>query len=223
MREMKDSNIFWLKKIPKNWDIVKGKFLYSIETGKLDANAEVEGGQYPFFTCSMYPKKIDKYSFDCEALLVAGNGIVGFTQYYNGKFDAYQRTYVLSNFKKINPNFLKYYVSNNLSIEVEPNSVGSVIQFIKLGDLQNFNVCLPPIDEQEEIVYFLDKKIAEINNVIEKTKNTIEDYNKIKYSLIFDKITKGMKKNIELKETGNIHIGKIPSNWAAKKSSTFSR
>ena len=217
MRELKESNVFWLNKIPKDWDLVKGKYLYSIETGKLDANAEVADGEYPFFTCSMYPKRIDTFSFDCEALLVAGNGIVGYTQYYNGKFDAYQRTYVLSKFKRINPNFLKYYVSNNLSIEVKPNSVGSVIQFIKLGDLENFNICVPPMQEQERIVHLLDKKVHKINEIIEKTKKTIEDYKKIKYSLIFNKITKGIHDDVELKETGNIHIGKIPSNWNAKK------
>lgn len=69
-------------------------------------NNAAEDGLYPFFTCSYYPKKINYYDFDCEALLVAGNGIVGYTQYYNGKFNAYQRTYVLSDFKDVDPLYL---------------------------------------------------------------------------------------------------------------------
>lgn len=133
VRAMKASGIEWIGKIPEDWNIIKGKNLYSIETGKLDANAEDPNGNYPFYTCSMYPKRIDTFAFDCEALLVAGNGMVGYTQYYKGKFNAYQRTYVLSDFNGVVPSYLRYYVSNNLSIEVEPNSVGSVIQFIKLG------------------------------------------------------------------------------------------
>ena len=65
-----------------------------IRTGKLDANASSENGQYPFFTCSVTPLKIDTYSYDCECVLVAGNGDLN-VKYYNGKFDAYQRTYII--------------------------------------------------------------------------------------------------------------------------------
>ena len=66
----------------------------NIKTGKLDANASSENGQYPFFICSVTPLKIDTYSYDCECVLVAGNGDLN-VKYYNGKFDAYQRTYII--------------------------------------------------------------------------------------------------------------------------------
>jgi len=70
----------------------------NIKTGKLDANAAVEGGQYPFFTCSRDIFAIDTYAFDCEAILLAGNNAVGDfnVKHYNGKFNAYQRTYVIT-------------------------------------------------------------------------------------------------------------------------------
>ena len=72
--------------------------LVNIKTGKLDANAAVEGGQYPFFTCSRDIFAIDTYAFDCEAILLAGNNAVGDfnVKHYNGKFNAYQRTYVIT-------------------------------------------------------------------------------------------------------------------------------
>ena len=217
MRRMKDSGVFWIGKIPESWKLRRGKNLYKIDTGKLDVNAEEIDGRYPFFTCSMFPKKINTYAFDCEALMVAGNGIVGFTQYYKGKFNAYQRTYVLSDFRDVNPHFLKYYVSNNLSIEVAPNSVGSVIQFIKLGDLQNFHIALPEGSEQEKIVDFLKEKVVEVDKAIEKTKENIEEYKKYKQSIITESITKGIKKEIGLKDSNNIYIGKIPNIWNMKK------
>ena len=66
----------------------------SIKTGKLDANASSVNGKYPFFTCSKEPLSIDTYSYDCECVLVAGNGDLN-VKYYNGKFDAYQRTYII--------------------------------------------------------------------------------------------------------------------------------
>lgn len=213
MAEMKDSGIEWIGEIPDTWTFSKGKYLYKIDTGKLDANAEDIDGIYPFFTCSMYPKKINNYSFDCEALLVAGNGLVGYTQYFNGKFDAYQRTYVLSDFKNINPGYLKYYTTSILSKEVDPKKTGSVIQFIKLGDLENFHVCIPPTNIQERISDFLDKKCAEIDSLhadIEKQIETLEEYKK---SIITEAVTKGLDPDVEMKDSGNQYWRTIPTNW----------
>ena len=216
-REMKDSGVEWLGEIPKGWNVKKGKALYSITTGKLDANAEEPTGIYPFFTCSMFPKKINQYAFDCEALLVAGNGVVGFTQYYKGKFNAYQRTYVLSDFHNIYPLFLKYYVSNNLKREVEQSSVGSVIQFIKLGDLQNFNIAFPEYKEQEKITEYLEMKCQKIDHIIEKTKSSIVEYKKFKQSIITQAVTKGIVPERLMKECDINWIGKIPQDWKVQR------
>ena len=73
---------------------VKVGDITKIKTGKLDANAASEDGEYPFFTCSREPLRISSYSYDCECVLVAGNGDLN-VKYYNGKFDAYQRTYII--------------------------------------------------------------------------------------------------------------------------------
>ena len=216
-RKMKDSGVEWLGEIPKGWNVKKGKALYSITTGKLDANAEEPTGIYPFFTCSMFPKKINQYAFDCEALLVAGNGVVGFTQYYKGKFNAYQRTYVLSDFHNIYPLFLKYYVSNNLKREVEQSSVGSVIQFIKLGDLQNFNIAFPEYKEQEKITEYLEMKCQKIDHIIEKTESSIVEYKKFKQSIITQAVTKGIVPERLMKECDINWIGKIPQDWKVQR------
>ena len=74
--------------------------LSDIKTGKLDANAQVLHGQYPFFTCSVENKRIDSYAFDGEYVIVAGNGDLN-VKYYNGKFNAYQRTYAIKPNNKI--------------------------------------------------------------------------------------------------------------------------
>ena len=90
-----------------------------IRTGKLDANASSENGQYPFFTCAVEPLKIDTYSYDCECVLVAGNGDLN-VKYYNGKFDAYQRTYIIESLDKTVLSVpLSSYVTVNL-IVAEP-------------------------------------------------------------------------------------------------------
>jgi len=86
--------------IPEDWDVVTLGDVCKIATGKKDVNQGNPNGIYPFFTCSRKITYSDTYSFDTEAILVAGNGDVGLTKYYKGKFEAYQRTYVLYDFRK---------------------------------------------------------------------------------------------------------------------------
>lgn len=212
-RVLVDSGIDWIGKIPDNWNYIKCKYLTSITTGKKDANNGSEDGQYPFFTCSMENKKISTYSFDTEALLVAGNGVVGYTRYYKGKFDAYQRTYVLDKFnKKINPIFLKYYFNGLLSPKLEADKVGSVIDFIKLGDLKNFIIVLPNINEQTKIAEYLDYKCSKIDQVIEDNKKSIKLLEEYSLSLIGNSIRHGIDDS-QLKNSGISYIGSIPINW----------
>lgn len=87
----------------------------SIKTGRLDANAASENGKFPFFTCSVEPLKIDKYSYDCECVLVAGNGDLN-VKYYYGKFDAYQRTYIIESRNKniLSVKYLYFFLDNYL-------------------------------------------------------------------------------------------------------------
>ena len=86
--------------IPIGWQLIRLGEVVSISTGNLDANAAKPDGAYPFFTCSNTPLKIDRYSFDCGAVLLAGNGDFNLKR-YTGKFDAYQRTYVVGPAKPV--------------------------------------------------------------------------------------------------------------------------
>lgn len=85
-------------KIPEDWTIRKLGEVITIKTGKLDSNCANEGGVYPFYTCAPEPLKIDNYAFDCKAILLAGNNANGVfhLNFYKGKFNAYQRTYVIT-------------------------------------------------------------------------------------------------------------------------------
>lgn len=139
-----------------------------IRTGKLDANASSENGKYPFFTCSKDPLRIDSYSYDCECVLVAGNGDLN-VKYYKGKFDAYQRTYIIednSNGRLFIP-YLYYFLELYVE-ELRKQSIGGVIKYIKLGNLTDAIIELPSIEKQKEIVNILDKsrKIVDSKNVI---------------------------------------------------------
>ena len=135
--------------------------LTKIKTGKLDANASSEDGKYPFFTCSKEPLKISTYSYDCECVLVAGNGDLN-VKYYNGKFDAYQRTYIIEDngSGKLYMPYLYYFMENYIE-ELRKQAIGGVIKYIKLGNLTDALIELPPVDEQKFIVEIL-KKVKRI-------------------------------------------------------------
>lgn len=126
--------------------------LVNIKTGKLDANQADVNGKYPFFTCSKEISKINSYSYDCECVLIAGNGDLN-VKYYNGKFEAYQRTYILTS---IDNNTLSnkylYWFMNRYIVQLRNQSIGGVIKYIKLGDLTNISLNLPPLDIQKRIV-----------------------------------------------------------------------
>ena len=131
--------------------------LTKIKTGKLDANASSPDGEYPFFTCSKEPLKISSYSYDCECVLVAGNGDLN-VKYYNGKFDAYQRTYIIednSNGRLYLPYL--YYFMNGYVEELRKLSIGGVIKYIKLRNLTDALIELPDIETQKYIVSILSK------------------------------------------------------------------
>lgn len=126
--------------------------LVNIKTGKLDANQADENGKYPFFTCSKEISKINSYSYDCECVLVAGNGDLN-VKYHNGKFEAYQRTYILTS-TDVNTlsNKYIYWFMNRYIVQLRNQSIGGVIKYIKLGDLTNISLNLPTLDVQKRIV-----------------------------------------------------------------------
>lgn len=150
---------------------VKVGDITKIKTGKLDANASSADGKYPFFTCSKDPLKIDTYSYDCECVLVAGNGDLN-VKYYNGKFDAYQRTYIIeddSNGLLYMP-YLYYFLERYIEV-LRKQSIGGVIKYIKLGNLTEALIELPSIEEQKHIVSLMNissELISLRKNIIDK-------------------------------------------------------
>ncbi len=135
-----------------------------ITTGKLNANAMEEGGNYPFFTCNEKPYKINSYAFDLEAILISGNGSqVGHLNYYKGKFNAYQRTYIVGDFRDVNAMYLFHYLNYTLKSYILQNSRKGSIPYITMPMLEGFQILIPCPDNpkksleiQAEIVRILD-------------------------------------------------------------------
>ena len=118
-----------------------------ITTGKLDANAMTDDGKYPFFTCAREDYKTDTFAFEGDSLLISGNGEIGIVKRYNGKFNAYQRTYVLQNFSE-NIEYLMYYIEYHLPRRVLKEKNVGAMPYIVLSTLSNMPIKIPDIKEQ---------------------------------------------------------------------------
>ena len=155
----------------------------NITTGKLDANAAVAGGAYPFFTCAPEPITIDSFAFDCDAILLAGNNAQGnfHITRYNGKFNAYQRTYVITAKDGYNIDFIKYMLELSLA-HFKSQAQGSQTKFLTIQILNSFSIPDISLDEQIKTVgplVVLDKKINNNNNAcaeLEAMAKTLYDY-----------------------------------------------
>ena len=148
------------------WNFYKLEELINLRTGKLDSNAEEENGNYPFFTCAPDPLKINSFSFDQPAILLAGNNANGnfHINYYEGKFDAYQRTYVIDvlNKEKIDLKFL-YYAMKICLKDFKRMSQGTSTRFLTKKILDNFEIQVPNMETQLKIVEVLDAISNKIN------------------------------------------------------------
>ena len=155
------------------WEKKKLGELCKINTGKLDANAMVENGQYRFYTCAKNYYQIDKYEFDTDALIISGNGAnVGYVHHFNGKFNAYQRTYVLDDFDD-NIYYLRHFLDRYLYKRIYREKKDGATPYIVMSTLSDMIISLPSLEEQQKISDFLssiDKKIELVDFQLERNK-----------------------------------------------------
>lgn len=164
--------------IPENWCWTKLESIVSIVTGKKDANYGSEEGEYTFFTCAGEPIRCDGYSFEGESLLLPGNGAnVGQVFYYDGKFEAYQRTYVLQGLSSnVNLKYLYYQMLFAWNDANKDKQFGSATNYIKMGNFTSYNVPLPPLAEQKRIVEQIENLFSKLDEAKEKAQEVVDGY-----------------------------------------------
>lgn len=151
-------------------EYIKVKDICDVKTGKYDANHAKENGKYQFFTCAVLPMRADTYSFEGELVMLPGNGAnLGEVMYYEGKIEAYQRTYVLHNIK-VKAKYLFYFLKLNWKRYILRRQIGSATNYMKLEDILNFEIPDISLEIQEKIVLILDKS----QELIDKRKKQIE-------------------------------------------------
>ena len=138
--------------------------LTNIVTGKEDANFSSPNGKYNFFTCSSNTLKCDEYAFNASSILIAGNGEFN-VKHYTGKFNAYQRTYILDRFEE-NMTYVKFFLQMFLPKRIKGEKNDGNTPYIVLSTLSEMEFSIPCIIEQTKIADFLssvDEKISLLN------------------------------------------------------------
>ena len=199
--------------VPKNWVWSKLGVITDIKTGRKDANHGTEDGKYPFYTCASEPIKSPTYSFDGEYVILPGNGAnVGMALYHKGKFEAYQRTYVL-NSAMINTKYVLYNLQFRWKDYNENKQYGSATNYIKLGNITEYEIAIPPLKEQQRIVDKIESLFEKLDKAKELIEEVRDDFEKRK-SAILEKafrgeLTKEWRKNNSVSIYGVSYLNEI--------------
>ena len=167
----------------------------TIQTGNQDTQDSDPVGIYPFYVRSPIVERSNKYSFEGEGILMAGDGAGAGRVFHHvyGKYAVHQRVYRLANIKGINKginsDFLFYFLSSLFCKEMDRGSAQSTVPSVRLPMLQNFRVCMPSVEEQNDIVSYLDAKCREIDTLIDLKRQKIETLKDYKKSIIFEAVT----------------------------------
>lgn len=157
----------------KGYPVLKWNDVFNTTTGKLDSNAAVDGGAYPFFTCSKEVLRIDDYAFEEEALLLAGNNAAGKydVKYYSGKFNAYQRTYVLTLKENWSYRLFQYQLEDKLAY-LQQQSLGGLTKYLTLKILGELEFIISPKKQQDKFDLFIkqvDKSKVAVQKALDDT------------------------------------------------------
>lgn len=154
------------KKIPKGWKVKKVKQLLDVITGKKDANFASHNGKYKFFTCSNEILRCDEFDYEGKSVLIAGNGDFN-VKYFDGKFNAYQRTYILIPKKEEYVGLI--YQNTIRKIDAfKKGSNGSIVKFITKSDVDDIEILIP---NDENLMDVFNENL----NVIQLLKNENEE------------------------------------------------
>lgn len=222
-REMKDSGIEWIGEIPKEWETKKLKYTASFVLDKYDKSL----GELSYIALENIHSWSGSYvetdsQYDREQSLVCKSGDILF-----GKLRPYLAKVYMSHslqccsgefavirvYNQSNCYMLYQFLSHGFIFEVDRSTYGTKMP----RAIKNIFVALPPLSAQYRIAAFLDRKCAEIDSVIADTQKTIEEYKALKQSIITEAVTKGVRGERKMKDSGVEWLPEIPEDWDAKR------
>lgn len=220
-REMKDSGIEWIGEIPLCWRITSLKHLCKMQAGKTLSSEQIaQEGQYPVYGGN----GIRGYYKECNNegiyLLIGRQGaLCGNVHKVEGKFWATEHAVLVRIFNECDINFMHYMLQEMNLNQYASNTAAQ--PGLAVSTILNIKACIPPINEQNKIAKFLDEKCVELDNVLEKTRASIEEYKKLKQAVITQAVTKGIRGDRKMKDSGIEWIGEIPVEWEERRIKTL--
>ncbi len=221
-RQMKESNIEWIGQIPSTWDITKIKYYYECYDGKrvpIDSSLR-RNGPYPYWGAGSITDYVDDYLFDEELVLLGEDGAPFFDKsrpvafLINEKVWVNNHIHVLKPKPNIDPRFLVFWLN---SVDYQSYINGSILNKLTQSNMNSIAFASPSLNEQKSISNYLSHKCAEIDQTIADTEKTIEEYKVLKQSIITEAVTRGVRSNRQMKDSGIEWYGMIPDEWETSR------
>ena len=221
-REMKDSGVAWIGKIPTSWTMsrIKNEFL-NLDYLREPISAEKRDnklGLYDYYGASGVIDKIDQYNVDDTVLLIGEDGAnlkmrnLPLIYRASGKFWVNNHAHILKVKPDNNYSYMAYLLeAGDYSVYITGSAQPKLSQF----NLMNFQIAVPPAGEQTIIAKYLDTQCAEIDVVLEKIRTSIEEHKKLKQAIITQAVTKGVRGGRPIKRSGIEWIPMIPADWSS--------
>ena len=205
----KDSGLEWLGIVPEHWEILPFKRGVSINNGRDYKHVQSEDG-YPVIGSGGQFAFASDYLYDGEVILLGRKGTIDKPRYFNGKFWTVDTMfYAIPNQKCI----AKYMYYQALTIPFSLYSTDTALPSMTQTDLGNHLMCFPPIFEQRAIASYLDQKVGKIDTLISEKEKMVEDLKAYRSSLITETVTKGLNKEVKMKDSGLEWLGMVPEHW----------
>ena len=242
MRKMKDSGIEWIGEIPEGWEIIPVKYLakYNYDTLAESCSPDFEFSYIDIGSVT-YTDGITNYQnfkfkdapSRARRIVHSGDILVSTVRTYlravacvnEHRLPQIASTGFLvlqADISKIHPHFLMYSVlSDNFICKVEANSVGISYPAINASQIVHFKLPIPQLSEQFLLVTYLDRQCSEIDALLSKTLSSIEEYKKLNQAVITQAVTKGVRGEREMKDSGVEWIGEIPAEWSVQRIKTI--
>lgn len=215
MRKMKDSGIEWIGEIPEGWEVVPVKRLCTMQAGKnLTSEQIAPEGTYPVYGGNGIRGFFSDYNCDGQFLTVGRQGaLCGNVHKINGKVWATEHAVITIPSSYTILDFL-YYLLIGMDLNQYVSSTAAQ-PGLAVGTLLNLKTCYPCSTlEQTQISNYLNAKCSEIDVMLTKTRSSIEEYKKLKQTVITQAVTKGVRGEREMKDSGVEWIGEIPAEWS---------
>lgn len=205
----KDSGLEWLGMVPEHWEILPFKRGVSINNGRDYKHVQSEDG-YPVIGSGGQFAFASDYLYDGEVILLGRKGTIDKPRYFNGKFWTVDTMFYAIPTQKC---IAKYMYYQALTIPFSLYSTDTALPSMTQTDLGNHLMCFPPTSEQRAIASYLDHKVGQIDALISEKEKMVEDLKAYRSSLITETVTKGLNKEVKMKDSGVEWIKKIPATW----------